>query len=125
MTRPVVTADPAVAFFQPTVRGRRCLDLAGTHWAGDDACDEYDVSKAELLTACAYLAWYGEPRWRRRWKAWADRWCDALARGEYDVIPLPPRKDDADAAQGPTPPAGPANPATPATRVPEGPPDGR
>lgn len=95
MTRPVVTVDLAVRWGQPCIRTTRVLDLAGTHWAGDDACDEYDITRPELLTACWHMAIYGvapEPPWRR-WKAWADGHFEALARGEYERVPDPPTKE--------------------------------
>lgn len=94
MTRPVVTTDPSVRFGRPHIRGRSPVFLAGTHWVGDDACDEYDVTRPELLIACWWLGWYGPKKWRRRWKAWADQWHEALAREEYDAVPDAPRKDE-------------------------------
>ena len=96
MTHPVVTTDPAVNGGRPHIRGIPVDALASAHWVGDDACDEYGASRAELLTACWHVAWYG-PTWLqqwRRWKPWADRWCGALAREEYDVVPDAPRKDE-------------------------------
>lgn len=44
-------------------------------WAGDAidvVCDEYGLTRHQVLVACWYEGSQGQPRYRRRWKRWAD-----------------------------------------------------
>lgn len=93
--RPVITVDPAVRFGQPHIRRVRTEDIAGMLIAGETAevvCDEYDITRHELLLACWYEALFGsQPKWRK----WAETVAGPELAGwvkplDVDAMPLPP-----------------------------------
>lgn len=92
--RPVITVDPAVRFGQPHIRGVRTEDIVGMLATGDSAetvCDEYDITRHELLLACWYEGIYGE---RPEWRHWAETVAGPELAGwvkplNVDAMPLP------------------------------------
>lgn len=88
MTGPHVQVDPAVQFGRPCIAGTRiCVDVVAEQvYAGDpvDAvADDFDVSRADVLVACWYVARHGtgdglglRTKLRRAWQDWlaGNRW---------------------------------------------------
>lgn len=95
MTIPAVTVRPSVAFGQPCVSGRPTEAVADAHWVGDDAADEYGLTRHELLVVLRFEATKGQPRFRRRWKAWGAMAGDRLWSSKTDPadVELPPTRD--------------------------------
>lgn len=79
------------------MRGISTEILADHHWLGDDVQDEFELTRYELLVALWFEATYGQPRYRKRWKAWARQVGGALWKvSELDVgaVELPATRDD-------------------------------
>ncbi len=71
--------------------------IADAYWAGDDVEDEYGLTRHELLVALWFEATQGQPRHRRRWKAWGEQAYRALwDTRELDPagVELPPTSVD-------------------------------
>lgn len=96
--RPVVSIDPAMRFGRPQIKGIPTEAIADMYWAGESAevvCDEYGLTRHELLVALWHEAANGE--YRKRWKDWASgeayqrlaSWTKPL---DVDTIPLPPQR---------------------------------
>lgn len=96
--RPIIVWDPRVRSGQPQINRTRVTveDVGGTIWAGetvDTVADEYNLTRADVLTACWWLGLHGTRDWRRRFGGWA-AWVDSdLGSGRYDV-PDPPGGGD-------------------------------
>lgn len=107
-----VVIDPKMKFGQPTLRGRRLTAefLAEHYWhlgssLESEVLGAYDITRADLLACCHYVARYGSRTWRKRWKAWLDAsWENTGIDRETDTmqgwwseafsdVPLPPHKD--------------------------------
>ncbi|GIM88742.1 hypothetical protein [Paractinoplanes toevensis] len=71
MTTPQVTVSPACRFGQPSMRGTPTEAIADYYWIGEDVEDEYTLTRHELLVVLWFEATHGQPRFRKRWKAWA------------------------------------------------------
>lgn len=76
----------------------------------DATCDDYQLSRPEVLIACWFLGSYGitnvqirgkhttTPRYRvsqdrktiKKWRKWAEQNAAALRDGQYDNVPNPP-----------------------------------
>lgn len=96
-TWPVVVADPRIRFGRPRVGHTATEDVAGMIWAGepvDVVCDEYELTRHQVLLACWFEATYGPPRRRRAWREWADQAHRTLGGWtkpfDLDAIPDPP-----------------------------------
>lgn len=94
--RPWIILDPAQNFGHPALgRGRvKVSDVldrldAGENWRA--VADDYNLTRADLLTACWFDARYGvgtEPR--ADWLDWWEAYEPALWKAaNYDDIPLP------------------------------------
>jgi uncharacterized protein (DUF433 family) len=94
--RPQVCWSPGMRFGEPHVRGRPVDAIGGMVWAGERVevvAEEYDVTREEVIVACWWLGRHGEPRWRRRWKAWTQVVESELWHGRYDVQDPPDREE--------------------------------
>ena len=120
--RPYITVDPQVRFGRPRIRdtGVTIGDVVGRVWGGDsaeDVAEDYDLTRADVLVACWFVAAYGAEdvaaqldghfkRWgrtlSRRWEQWADASTVALGKGEYDDVPDPPSNQPATATAAPS-----------------------
>jgi len=96
---PAVVIDPAVLFGRPAMKGISTEMVAGIYWehgTGDlEAPDGYAFSRHELLVALWYEGSQGQPRFRRRWRAWAEQVGPVLWKvSELDpgVVELPPTR---------------------------------
>lgn len=90
--RPVITVDPRIEFGQPCLHRVPVYAPAAMLAAGEPGavvCDEYDLTREELLLCCWYEAMYGMPSRRRAWREWLARHAEAFHQGRYDEIPLP------------------------------------
>lgn len=90
--RPHVRVDPAINFGRPHIRGISTEAIVGPYVAGEApeaVCDDYGLTRRELVLACWHEAMHGE---RPEWREWAQRIHPALAgwRGTtLDVDDLP------------------------------------
>ncbi|MFF0822498.1 DUF433 domain-containing protein [Micromonospora haikouensis] len=69
---PVIEISPRVRFGHPHLRGIPTDAVAGMVWAGEaveTVCDEYDMTRHEVLLCCWWEGSQGE--YRRQWKTWA------------------------------------------------------
>jgi len=96
----VITVDPAKNFGQPSINGGpKAWVLADMVWAGDDVthlAQEYELTRAAVLTACWFVASYGTRAEQRRWLDWKDTAAVGLWHGDYDRIPDPPNRTGGD-----------------------------
>lgn len=94
--RPVVVTDPAVAYGRPQVARIGVEHIAGATWVEsvDVAADEYGLTRPQVLVACWWIGLYGDRRWRRRWKTWAQQVDGELWHSRYE-IPDPPTREEA------------------------------
>jgi len=97
--RPFVAIDPAMQFGRATLNHTRLTveTVAGFVAAGDPVelvADEYEITRADVLVCCWYVARYGTRRWRERWGQWAAAAESELWHGRYQVAdpPVWPRK---------------------------------
>lgn len=93
MTRPAVVVNPAVRFGRPTMSGISTEMIADMYWAGEDVEAEYGLTRHELLVTLWFEGSQGQPRFRRRWKTWAEQTHTVLwSAGTLnpDTVPLPP-----------------------------------
>jgi uncharacterized protein (DUF433 family) len=113
---PFVSISPAMRCGAPCLNNTRLpvSAIAGMLWAEKSVaavCDEYDISRADVLIACWYVGMYGSyenRRWRRRWRGWAeqvhgDLW--KVTTVDYDAVPDPPLGDSPPPAAEPDRPA--------------------
>lgn len=103
--RPTIVIDPAIQFGQPCLAGRRvpAEAVAGCVWAGDavDAvAEDYDLTRADVLIACWYVAKEGTFRTRRH-RVRAEEWRDWAADNHRTLASW----DGVDPATAPDPPA--------------------
>lgn len=72
---PAVQVNPAVNWGRPAMKGISTELLGDMYWAHGEAEVEadYELSRHELLVALWFEGTYGQPRFRRRWKAWAQQ----------------------------------------------------
>jgi uncharacterized protein (DUF433 family) len=70
--RPVITVDPAVSFGGPAIKGVSTGVLADAYIGNgaDEVCDDYDLTRHELLVALWFEATHGD---RPGWRPWADK----------------------------------------------------
>lgn len=76
---PFVSLSPAMRWGAPTINHTRLpvSAIAGMLWAEKSVaavCDDYEITRADVLVACWYLGMYGSHenrQWRRRWHGWA------------------------------------------------------
>lgn len=86
-----VVIDPRMKSGAPTLRGHR-LDaemIAERYWdlgehLDSEILDAYEISRADVLACCFYVASFGARTWRTRWKAWLDASWAATGSGEDD-----------------------------------------
>ncbi|MEU4558501.1 hypothetical protein AB0F72_08925 [Actinoplanes sp. NPDC023936] len=55
------------------MRGVSTEAIADAYWLSEDVEDEYGLSRHELLVALWFEASQGQPRFRERWREWAER----------------------------------------------------
>lgn len=99
---PFVSISPAMRHGEPTINGTRItVEAAGDlAWGGastQEVADDYTprLTRADILVACWWLGRNGSPRWRKRWRQWAEQVDGALWSGRYDDAPDPPDHRDA------------------------------
>lgn len=97
MTRPVVSADPAISWGRPAIRGISTEAIADHIDAGEDfaaVATDYGLTVHEVVLACWFEGLHGH--YRRRWRAWAEAVHGALAGEAFDPqdIEEPPTTDD-------------------------------
>lgn len=99
MTDPAIRVSPGVMAGLPCIAGTRipAKQIAGCWWRGayptvDSLGDTYDLTRAQVLVACWYMALSGGPRWRNRWGAWAASAGSEMWRGRSDLVPPPPQR---------------------------------
>lgn len=93
--RPSVEFTPCMRFGEAHIRGISVDAIVSAHWVGDDAAEEYGLSRAEVLVACWYAARHGSAR--RRWKDWLTAAVEErLWREDYEMD-LPPTREDREA----------------------------
>ena len=112
--RPVIQVDPAVRFGRPQIRGIPTDAIADTLYAGESAesiCDEYDLTRYELLVALWYEASSGDYANHPDWKQWAAETAYPALAGwaalGVESMPLPPSRFEAPVTQAPAPPTPP------------------
>lgn len=59
-----------MAFGAPAMRGISTEVIAGHYWLDEDVQTDYELTRHELLVVLWFEATQGQPRFRRRWKAW-------------------------------------------------------
>lgn len=82
-----------MAFGAPALRGISTEVIAGHYWNGEDVETDYELTRHELLVVLWFEATYGQPRFRRRWKAWVDGVGGVLWRSsslDPGAVELPP-----------------------------------
>lgn len=74
-----VVIDPKMKAGTPCLRGHRLAaeHIAGMYWELGESLESeiltsYDITRADVLACCFYVAEYGSRTWRKRWKAWLD-----------------------------------------------------
>lgn len=99
--RLVLTIDPAVRFGHPHLRGIPTDAVAGMVYGGDSVavvCDEYDMTRHEVLLCCWWEGSQGV--YRKQWRAWAEQVQPALGGWvkplDVDALPDPPGRDAAE-----------------------------
>lgn len=99
--RPVIQVDPAVRFGRPQVRGIPTDAIADTLYAGESAesvCDEYGLTRHELLVALWYEASGGDYAQNPSWKRWANEVAYPALAGwkplDVGSVSLPPCRLD-------------------------------
>ena len=93
-----VTIDPAVQGGDPCVGDTRIPAemIADLWWRRDYTISEfhkaYGLKRGQLLTVFWYMGVYGNLKWRRRWKSWAESVGESLWYREYTRAPYPPQE---------------------------------
>jgi len=99
MIGPAVKVQPNMRFGRPHMNGVSTEMIADLHWAQGETeiLDDYDLTRHELLVALWFEATQGQPRFRRRWKAWGAYAAGVLWKASEvnpEVVELPPRQDE-------------------------------
>lgn len=90
--RPHIRVEPGMRFGGPQLRGISTDAIAGLYLAERDeaaVCDDYDISRHELLVVLWFEGEHGCGEHREALGAWAKAAYRALARGEIDGIVVP------------------------------------
>lgn len=100
--RPRIQVDPATYSGQPTITWRIPPEIpCWSYWDGESVeaitRNWPAITRSRLLVACWYLGKYGSRTWQKRWRAWADENFGLLHIRQYDDIPLPPTRQQAEA----------------------------
>lgn len=85
-----------MAFGASALRGISTEVIADHYWLDEDVETDYELTRHELLVVLWFEATYGQPRYRRRWKAWGAQAGGMLWRSsslDPDVVELPPTRD--------------------------------
>ncbi len=98
MTSPRIVVDPAIRWGRAVVEGTptATVDVAGMITGGDtvaDACDEYGLTRHQVLLACWHEAVNGD--YQQQWGKWGAGVGHTLAYGgpaEVDALPDPPAR---------------------------------
>jgi uncharacterized protein (DUF433 family) len=99
-THPVIVVDPRRQFGRPLIGGTSTETIADMVAAGDSVdvvCDEFDLTRHQVLLACWHEGLQGtDGRRRRAWHRWAND-AHAMLGGhmkpfDLDAIPDPPVK---------------------------------
>lgn len=95
-------------FGRPHLKGISTEAIADSYWVDDDPEDDYGLTRHELLVALWFEATQGQPRFRRRWKAWGIEASQALWKSDIDAatVALPATRDQAEPVAGPDGPNG-------------------
>ena len=108
MPEAAVTISVVHRFGAPTVAGVPVSAVLPTVWLEGvgTACDEFDLTRPQVLTACWFAAAYGMDDaweqdgwhtsgrvWRKRWGPWASEWYGLMWRRKWDGVPDPPKAD--------------------------------
>jgi hypothetical protein len=96
MSGPSVRIQSDVRFGRPHLHGISTESIADMYWVGEDVEDDYELTRHELLVVLWFEATQGQPRFRRRWKAWTARVGGSLWRGstlDQAAIELPPARN--------------------------------
>jgi uncharacterized protein (DUF433 family) len=99
--RPAIRVEPGMRFGGPHLRGISTEAIAGLYLAERDeaaVCDDYDLSRHELLVVLWFEGTHGCKANRRALGAWAETVYGALARGDVDKVETP----DLERRSGPT-----------------------
>lgn len=96
---PVIVADPRIAWGRPSVGAISTDAVAGMVMAGesiDAVCDDYGLTRHQVLLACWHEAVNGTDRRRRKlWREWATdahRMLGGWVPFDLDAIPDPPAR---------------------------------
>lgn len=83
--RPTALVSPGTRFGRLHLNGISTEAIADSYWVHDDPEDDYGLTRHELLVALWFEATQGQPRFRRRWKAWGIEASKALRKSDIDV----------------------------------------
>jgi uncharacterized protein (DUF433 family) len=108
---PFVSIDPLFKAGTPCLRGTRLpVELiAERYWElgehlGSELLSAYEITRADVLACCFYVAEYGTKTQRKRWKPWlAETWVQTRTGGGWwsegwGDVPLPPHTRTQEAA---------------------------
>ena len=90
--RPHIRVEPGMRWGGPHLRGISTDAIAGLYMAERDeaaVCDDYDLTRHELLVVLWYEGTHGCAANRKALGAWAETAYAALARGEVAGIKAP------------------------------------
>lgn len=95
---PQVSVSPAHRFGQPHMKGIGTEMLADLYWAHGESEveDDYELTRHELLVTLWFESAHGQPRFRKRWKAWLSQVEGPLWHAstlDPMSVPLPPTSD--------------------------------
>lgn len=97
--RPHISADPAVCFGRPAVKGVPAEALAARVWGGDTVDDitadhqPHGHTRNDVLVACWWQARWGNRAWRQRWRPWLYANEPHMAAGQWQHVPDPPTQE--------------------------------
>lgn len=97
---PVVAFTPMLRSGRPTMRGISTEAIADTYWLDDNPEDDYGLTRHELLIVLWFEATHGRPRFRRRWKTWAEGIGWPVVDFNPDLVVLPPTRYDTERLSG-------------------------
>lgn len=94
-----VTIAPDMLWGAPCVDRKRTTAemVARVWWSGSLQLHEItedwpDLTRGAILVACWYMARYGAPIWRKRWRDWLVATEAKLWHGDYEGCPMPARE---------------------------------
>lgn len=99
--KPVIVIHPGRLSGAPTIGSSRLPAhlVADVYWyhGSKEVKAQWDyMTKADIVTCCWYVAWYGSKTERSRFRKWVEDNDRAIWMGKFKDCAWPPRKEDGD-----------------------------